>query len=80
MISKLLNLMLTHERRVLNYEIVHRQRCCDCRLVGYHVEIEAAVTVRGMLNKTCIDDCTGRWIRVGVTCLLDKAGVDLFVN
>lgn len=72
--------MLIHERRVLNYEIVHRQSCRDCRLVGYHVEIKATVSVRGVLNKTCINHCTRSWISVGVTCLLDKAGINFFVN
>jgi hypothetical protein len=72
--------MLIHERRILNYEIVHRQSCRDCRLVGYHVEIKATVSVRGVLNKTCINDSSWSWISQVIALLLNKTSINLFID
>ena len=80
MVCKFLNLMLIHLGRVLNHRIVHRQCRRNCRFMGNHIEVETAVTVRSMLNKTCINDSSWSWISQVIALLLNKTSINLFID
>lgn len=78
-VCELLDLALSHRRRVPDNEVVHRQGRRDSRLVGHHVEVEAA-RAGSVFGDRSVDDRAGRWVRIGVALLFDQSGVDLLVN
>lgn len=52
-VSELLDLSGSHRCSVLDDKVVHGQCSCNCGFVGYHVEIEGAISIEGtMLDNT----------------------------